>query len=70
MIEKILRGAGDVITLSQLKKQFSKLNKKIMKERLTSLENQGKIIVRKNKILWVFTERKKLDSYISKGLEV
>jgi hypothetical protein len=71
MVENILKNEGAPISLAELKR---KLPKKIMHQTLLTiidyLQVSGKILIGTKGILWIFTERKELDSFISKGLEL
>ena len=71
MVEDVLRHAGEVITLAELKKR---LPRKVMHQTLIQildyLQISGKIIIGTKGILWIFTPRKEIDKLISKGTEV
>lgn len=71
MVEKILKNAGEIITIAELKRR---LPKKVMHGTLLVildyLQLSGKIIIGTKGVLWVFAERKELNSLIDKGLEV
>ncbi|OIO81431.1 hypothetical protein AUJ84_01155 [Candidatus Pacearchaeota archaeon CG1_02_32_132] len=71
MVERILKEAGDIITIAELKRR---LPKKIMHSTLLTildyLQLSGKIIMGTKGVLWVFTERKELNALIDKGIEV
>ncbi len=70
MVEDILK-KGELITLAQLKKS---LPKQVMHQTLIQildyLQLSGKIVIGTKGILWVFTERKELNSLIKKGTEI
>ncbi|MDD5133312.1 MAG: hypothetical protein PHD81_01675 [Candidatus Nanoarchaeia archaeon] len=67
MVEDILKKAGEVITLAELKR---KLPRKVMHNTLIQildyLQMSGKIIIGTKGILWIFTERKELNDLIKK----
>ncbi len=71
MIEEILKEAGELITLAELKRR---LPRKVMHRTLILvldyLQLSGKIIIGTKGILWIFTERKELDRLIRRGTEV
>lgn len=71
MVERTLKEAGEVITLAELKR---KLPKQVMHQTLIQildyLQLSGKIVIGTKGILWVFTDRKELNSLIGRGLEV
>lgn len=71
MVEYVLKNAGEVITLAELKRR---LPKKVMHQTLIQildyLQLSGKIIIGTKGILWIFIERKELDSLIKRGIEV
>jgi len=71
MVERTLKEAGEVITLAELKRRIPK---KVMHQTLIHildyLQLSGKIVIGTKGILWVFTDRKELNSLIGKGLEV
>lgn len=71
MVEDVLKEAGEVISLAELKKR---LPKKVMHRTLLHildyLQYSGKIIIGTKGILWVFAERKELEHLIKKGTEV
>ena len=71
MVEQILKNSKQIIKLAELKR---KLPRKVMHQTLIQildyLQISGKIIIGTKGILWIFTERKELDSLINKGLEV
>ena len=70
MVEDVLK-KGDLITLAQLKKD---LPKQVMHQTLLQildyLQLSGKIVIGTKGILWVFTERKELNSLIQRGTEI
>ena len=71
MVEEVLKDAGELITVADLKR---KLPKKVMHQTLLRvldyLQFSGKIIIGTKGILWVFAQRKELEDLISKGTEV
>lgn len=71
MVESVLKDAGQVITLAELKRR---LPRKVMHQTLIQildyLQMSGKIIIGTKGILWVFTERKELDELIKRGTEI
>lgn len=71
MVEQTLKNAREVITLAELKRR---LPKKVMHQTLLQildyLQLSGKIIIGTKGILWIFTERKELNSLIEKGIEL
>ncbi|MEK6928099.1 MAG: hypothetical protein AABX11_06730 [Nanoarchaeota archaeon] len=71
MVEEILRKAKEVISFAELKRR---LPKKVMHQTLLQiidyLQISGKVIIGTKGILWIFTDRKELNSLISRGLEV
>jgi len=71
MVEDVLKEAGEVITLAEIKR---KLPKKVMHQTLLQildyLQWSGKIVIGTKGILWVFTERKELEDMIKRGTEV
>ena len=71
MVEDVLKKAGEVITLAELKRR---LPRKVMHQTLLLildyLQISGKIAIGKKGILWVFAERKELDALIKRGTEV
>ncbi len=71
MVEGILKEAGQVISLAELKRR---LPRKIMHQTLLQildyLQISGKIIIGTKGILWIFAERKELNELIRKGTEI
>ena len=71
MVEDILKEAGEVITLAELKRR---LPKKVMHQTLLQildyLQLSGKIIIGTKGILWIFAERKEIEELIKKGTEI
>ncbi len=71
MVEETLRGAGELVTLAELKR---KLPRKVMHATLLTvldyLQLTGKIVIGTKGILWIFTERPELDRLINEGIEV
>ena len=71
MVEEVLKDAGEVITLAELKRR---LPRKVMHQTLLQildyLQMSGKIIIGTKGILWVFAERKELDELIKRGTEI
>ena len=70
MVEDVLK-KGELITPAQLKKS---LPKQVMHQTLLQildyLQLSGKIIIGTKGILWVFTERKELNSLIQMGTDI
>lgn len=71
MVEDVLKKAKEAITLAELKRR---LPKKVMHQTLIQvldyLQASGKIIMGTKGILWIFTERKELNSLIKRGTEI
>jgi len=71
MVEKVLKDAGEVMTIAELKR---KLPRKVMHQTLTQildyLQLSGKILIGTKGVLWIFTERKELEEMIKRGTEV
>ena len=71
MVEDVLKEAGEVITIAELKRR---LPKQVMHETLIQildyLQISGKIIIGTKGILWIFTERKEIEEMIKRGVEV
>ncbi len=71
MVEETLKGAGQVLTIAELKRH---LPKKVMHQTLVYildyLQYSGKIVIGTKGILWVFTERKELDKLLSESIEL
>jgi len=71
MVEDILKGSGELMTLAELKRRVPR---KVMHQTLVQildyLQVSGKIIIGTKGILWIFTERKELDQLIKRGTEV
>jgi hypothetical protein len=71
MVEEILRKEKQIIAIADLKRR---LPKKVMHSTLLQildyLQFSGKIIIGTKGILWVFAERKELNSLIKRGTEV
>jgi len=71
MVENVLKDAGEVISLAELKRR---LPKKVMHQTLLQvldyLQLSGKILIGTKGILWVFAERKEIEQMINKGTEV
>ena len=71
MVEDILKDAGEVITVAELKRR---LPRKVMHTTLTAildyLQQSGKIVIGTKGVLWVFTEREELNKLIGRGLEL
>ena len=71
MVERTLKEANEVMSIAELKKR---LPKQVMHQTLMQvidyLQLSGKIIIGTKGILWIFTERKELNSLIKKGFEV
>jgi len=71
MVENVLKDAGGVITLAELKRR---LPRKVMHQTLLKvldyLQLSGKIIIGTKGILWIFAERKEIEELIKRGTEV
>ena len=71
MVERTLKEVNEVMSIAELKKR---LPKQVMHQTLMQvidyLQLSGKIIIGTKGILWIFTERKELNSLIKKGFEV
>jgi hypothetical protein len=71
MVEQTLKDVREVITTAELKRR---LPKKVMHHTLLHildyLQWSGKILIGTKGILWVFTERKELESLTRRGIEV
>ena len=71
MVEKTLKDTQELLALADLKK---KLPRKVMHQTLLQvldyLQVSGKIIIGTKGILWIFTERKELNSLIEQGIEL
>ena len=71
MVEDVLKEAGEVMAIAELKKR---LPKKVMHQTLLYildyLQMSGKIVIGTKGVLWVFTERKELNQLINKGTEL
>ena len=71
MVEEILKVAGELMTMAELKRR---LPRKVMHQTLIQildyLQMSGKIMIGTKGILWIFTERKELNKLIKRGTEV
>lgn len=71
MVEAVLKNAGEVLTVAELKRR---LPKKVMHQTLLQildyLQLSGKIIMGTKGVLWIYTERKELEEMIKRGTEV
>ena len=71
MVEDVLKEAGEVMTVAELKRR---LPKKVMHQTLLDiidyLQRSGKIVIGTKGILWIFTERKEIKDLINKGTEI
>jgi len=71
MVEEVLKDAGEVLTLAELKRR---LPKKVMHQTLLQvldyLQLSGKILIGTKGILWIFAERKEIEAMIALGTEV
>jgi len=71
MVEDVLKKAGEIMTIAELKRR---LTKQVMHQTLIQildyLQFSGKIVIGTKGILWVFAERKELEEMIKKGVEV
>lgn len=70
MVEDVLKNTG-LISIADLKR---KLPKQVMHQTLIQildyLQISGKILMGTKGILWIFTERKELNSLINRGTEI
>ena len=71
MVEDVLKEAGELLTVADLKRR---LPKKVMHQTLLQildyLQLSGKIIIGTKGILWAHTERKELEAMIKRGTEL
>jgi hypothetical protein len=71
MVEKVLKEAGELITVAEIKRR---LPKKVMHTTITQILDylllSGKIMITSKGILWIFKERAELDQMISEGIEL
>lgn len=71
MVEDVLKDAGEVMTLAELKR---KLPRKVMHQTLIQvldyLQLSGKILIGTKGILWIFAERKELNDLVGGGTEI
>ena len=71
MVEETLKNAESIITTAELKRR---LPKKVMHQTLIQildyLQLSGKILIGTKGILWIFAERKDIESLIKRGTEV
>lgn len=71
MVEQTLKDAGEILTVAELKRR---LPKKVMHRTLIQildyLQWSGKILIGTKGILWIFAERKELESLMQRGIEV
>ena len=71
MVEESLKDAGEVISLAELKRR---LPRKVMHQTLLQvidyLQRSGKIIIGTKGLLWIFAERKEIETLIKKGVKV
>ena len=71
MVEGVLKNAGEVITLAELKRRLPrKVMHATLLQTLDYLQVSGKIIIGTKGILWVFAERKELNALIKRGTEI
>lgn len=70
MVENVLKEAGEVISVAELKRR---LPRQVMHQTLLQildyLQLSGKILIGTKGVLWIYTERKELESMISRGTE-
>ena len=70
MVEDILKEAGELLTIAELKRR---LPKKVMHQTLIQildyLQLSGKIIIGTKGVLWVYAERKELEELMKRGTE-
>jgi len=71
MVEQTLKNAGEILSVAELKRR---LPRKIMHTTLLYildyLQISGKVIIGTKGVLWVFVERRELDSLMKRGMEV
>lgn len=71
MVEQVLKNAKEIISIAEIKRR---LPKKVMHNTLMQildyLQFSGKIIIGTKGALWVFAERREIEAFIKKGLEV
>ncbi len=71
MVESILKNAGEILTIAEIKKR---LPKQVMHQTLLHildyLQQSGKIVIGTKGVLWIFAERKELNELIKKGVEL
>ena len=71
MVEVVLKEAGEPLKLAEIKRRLPrKVMHRTLLQILDYLQMSGKIIIGTKGILWIFTERKELDTLIKRGLEV
>ncbi len=71
MVEQVLKNAKEIISIAEIKRRLPKqvMHLTLIKI-LDYLQFSGKIIIGTKGVLWIFTERKEIESLIKKGLEV
>lgn len=71
MVESVLKEAGGVLTVADLKRR---LPKKVMHQTLLQiidyLQISGKILIGTKGILWIYAERKELEELMKRGTEL
>lgn len=71
MVEQVLKNAKEIISVAELKRR---LPKKVMHNTILQILNylqfSGKIIIGTKGILWIFAERKEIETLMKKGMEV
>ena len=71
MVESVLKEAGEVLTIAEIKRR---LPKKVMHQTLIQildyLQVSGKVIIGTKGVLWVYTERKELKELIKEKTEL
>ncbi|MBU2638172.1 MAG: hypothetical protein KJ955_04315 [Nanoarchaeota archaeon] len=71
MVENSLKKAGQLVSVAELKRMLPrKVMHQTVLEILDYLQASGKIMIGTKGILWIFEERKKLESMANKGLEI
>lgn len=71
MVEKSLKKAGQAVPVAELKRMLPrKVMHQTLLEILDYLQDSGKILIGTKGVLWIFEERKKLESMAAKGLEI
>jgi hypothetical protein len=70
-IESILRNLKETATIDELLKKIPEgIGPEEFYGTLNLLEINGKIILSKEKLLWIYTPREKLNKLITRGIEI